>query len=93
MKEWCTKRSDAASCSLHISSDNLQGNVRDEVEQENADFEKCHPSVVQGVKLLHRQMQPSTVLHQERSDKTYIKMSSSAMPTYSTGLRWGFAGC
>jgi hypothetical protein len=48
---------------------------------------------VQGVKLLHRQMQPSTVLHQERSDKTYIKMSSSAMPTYSTGLRWGFAGC
>jgi hypothetical protein len=48
---------------------------------------------VHGVKLLHRQMKPSIVLHQERGDKTYIKMSSSAMSPYSTGLRWGFAGC
>jgi hypothetical protein len=39
----------------------MQRNIRDEVEQENADLEYRHPRIVQGVKLLHRQMKPSAV--------------------------------
>src|SRR2546427_10248183 len=54
-------RSDTALCSLHLSSDNVQSNLRDQVEQENTDLEHRHPSVVQGIKLLTGQMKPSAV--------------------------------
>ena len=39
----------------------MQGHIWDQVAQEDADLEQRHSSVVQGVKLFHRQMKPSAV--------------------------------
>ncbi len=57
----CRLESEAALCSLHISPDNMQRNIWDEVEQENADLVQRHPRVVQSIKLLTRQLKPSAV--------------------------------
>src|SRR5262249_48838402 len=43
------------------SSDNTQSNIWDQVEQKNAKLVQPHPNVVQGIKLLHRQMKPSAM--------------------------------
>src|SRR5215831_12869731 len=40
------------------SSDNVQGNIGDQVEQENTDLVQRHPRVVHSVKLLTRQAKP-----------------------------------
>src|SRR5262249_59672193 len=40
------------------SSDNTQGNIWDQVEQKNAKLIQPYPNIVQGIKLLHRQMKP-----------------------------------
>ena len=39
----------------------MQGNVRDQVQQENAYLVNRDPRVVKHVKLLHRKMKPSAV--------------------------------
>src|SRR5262245_131913 len=43
------------------SSDNTQSNIGDQVEQKNAKLVQRHPNVVQGIKLIHRQMKPSAM--------------------------------
>jgi hypothetical protein len=42
-------------------SNDMQRNVRDQVEQENTDLEDCHSRIMQSVKLLMRQMKPFAV--------------------------------
>src|SRR5215475_9048331 len=43
------------------SSDNPQSNIWDQVEQENTDLIQRHSRIVQGIKLLTRQIEPCAV--------------------------------
>ena len=43
---------------LPLSSDKTQGNIGDQVEQQNAELVQRHASVVHSVKLLTRQVKP-----------------------------------
>src|SRR5262249_19635852 len=54
----CGMRFDALLWSLHPASYNPQSNIWDQVEQKNAKLVQRHPNVVQGIKLLDRQMKP-----------------------------------
>src|SRR5215831_1974208 len=53
--------SNVCSRSGRISRHNVQGNIRDQVQHENANLINRNPRVVQQVKLLHRKLKPSAV--------------------------------